>query len=151
MAFKFRLEKVLNYRNRIVELISQEVAEAKRKVKEVEEQIQTLEKEIDFHNNPANRLQGQIHIQLMLAQTNWLSHLKNVRQDLQHNLESAEQELSEVLLRLTNAFQDVEILEKLKEKKKQEWRDEQEKRERKVLDEIGQIRADRRSREMTTG
>ncbi len=50
-------------------------------------------------------------------------------------------------LKLNEAWRDQEVLERLKQKQKEEWQEQQRKFENQELDEIGQIRADRQRRE----
>ena len=91
-AFRFRLDRVLRYRRRVVELRSREVSAAEMSLAEVV---------------------GQQHL------------------------------LGEGKLLLAEAWRDREVLERLRQRRHEEWRAEQERRERAELDEIGQQRAGR--------
>jgi flagellar export protein FliJ len=147
VAFRFRLEKVARYRQLLVDEQGRRVAEAGQAVQALLGRIAALDADIganlvDFNDDspPAVSVQG------MLARTLWVSHLDRLRDEAVLELQGARAELAARQERLNAVWRDLEVLNKLREKQKAEWRHEQEHREKLELDEVGQIRADRQRR-----
>lgn len=145
MAFRFRLEKVLKYRRRVMEQQTRKVAEANRVV----EQFQARRREVTERLNRlrATPLVGVLQVQDLIQRGHWCDHLAAEEENLLQKVEDAKRELASQRELLTKAWQEREVLEKLKKKKKEQWVLELEKRQMKDLDEMGQIRADRLQRE----
>jgi len=147
MPFRFRLEKVARYRQKLVDEQSREVATALRVVSGIQARIAALDEDISGHLHDFGDQDGVvISVQGMMARTMWVSHLEDRREEFAQNLVAAERELARHRDRLSELWQDLEVLKKLREKQAGLWRDEQHKRDRHDLDEIGQIRADRQRR-----
>lgn len=147
MAFRFRLEKVARYRQQLVDEQGQRVAEAGRVVSVLHNRLAALEEDIsdqlrDFADPAADR----ISVQGMMARAAWVSHLENMREDVQRELEVARAELDRERARLNEVWRDLEVLNRLRTRQAAEWHDEQHRRENRELDEIGQVRAERQRR-----
>ena len=147
MAFRFRLEKVARYRQLLVDEQGRLVAEANHAVMGLEARLAALDADLGTHladfrsdSSPAVSVQG------MVARTMWVSHLDRLRDEAAATLQGARAELAARRQRLNEAWRDLEVLNKLREKQKTEWRHAQEHREKLDLDEVGQIRADRQRR-----
>ena len=145
MAFRFRLEKVLTFRKRIVDQKSLEVGAAGRVVVGIQSRMAGVKDEM------AHLLTGprglEVDVFHMTRRRHWLDHLANSLSGLEIQLVEAERELDNRRAELTEAWRDLEVLKRLKERQQTAWADEQFKRENQDLDEIGQIRADRQRRE----
>jgi len=148
MPFEFRLEKVLKYRKRVVEKHTRDVGIANRVVTAINEKVQEVENDITELLN-ANRMEinTTLNVETMISRGHWLAHLEVLQVELEKELATAEAELNQQRALLASAWQDQEVLERLREKQKNLWIENQRKLENKDLDEIGQLRADRRQRE----
>ncbi len=148
MAFEFRLEKVLKYRNRVVEKHTRDVAVANRVVVGVAEKVQEVSREIDgLLESNLVEMSLTLDVETLIARGKWLAHLEDNLVEMEKELDQAQTELAHQRSLLTGAWRDMEVLERLRDKQKNLWIEEQRKQENKNLDEIGQIRADRRHRE----
>lgn len=146
MGFVFRLESVLNYRRRLVDRQSQEVAAAGRLVRLVAGQLAELDLRFQaaLEDDPGGR--GGIRVQDLMVKAAWLGHLRGQRRGIEGELARARERLAQAQGKLTEAWRDLEVLERLKRKQHATWLQRREKLESKAMDEIGQIRADRRRR-----
>ncbi len=148
MPFKFRLEKVLKYRKQIVEKHTRDVGEANRVVVAIEQKVQRIEDDIvELMNANSMEINTTLNVETMIARSSWLGHLEALQTEIEVELNTAEAERDHRRALLAGAWQDQEVLERLRAKQKQQWIDDQQKLENKDLDEVGQIRADRQQRE----
>ncbi len=147
MAFKFRLEKVARYRQKLVDEQGRRVAEANRVVAGIMARIEAVDEDLARHLVEFGDAKAAvISVQGMMARTMWVSHLENVREEYAADLVAAQEELTLQRTHLNEVWRDLEVLTKLREKQKTAWQAEQLKQENHDLDEIGQIRADRQRR-----
>ncbi len=151
-AFRFGLENVWRHRQRCVEVDSQQVARAERKVAALARELALLDEEIKLQADALARDGGQIiKAPELIARTTWLDHLRQRREALAQGMQAAVAALRETRAGLTEAWQELEVLSQLRERKKSEWHLEKSARERRDMDEIGQIRAHRHRRDMVSG
>ncbi len=147
MGFKFRLESVLKYRQRIVDQQGREVGLAQAHVHDWKSRLEQMDREILLHLGGGNNMTGGgLKIQDMVAKTIWLEHLRHQKNTLIKGLRDSEAKLLLARNKLKAAWQDLEVLEQLKTKQGNQWAEKIAIKERKELDEIGQIRADRARR-----
>ena len=147
MAFKFRLEKVAHYRQKLVDEQGRRVAEANRTVVGLEARIVALDEDLSQHLKEFSDVNDAvISVQGMMARTMWVTHLDDVRAEFARDLLAAQEELAQQRTLLNEVWRDLEVLNKLREKQKAAWLADEIKRENQDLDEIGQIRADRQRR-----
>ena len=147
MAFKFRLEKVARYRQKLVDEQGRRVAEANRVVTSLQVRIDAVNEDIARHLSEFSDVNDAvISVQGMMARTMWVTHLEKMREDFACELQGANEELARQRKDLNDVWRDLEVLNKLREKQKSAWQAEQLKRENRDLDEVGQIRADRQRR-----
>ena len=148
MPFEFRLEKVLKYRKRVVEKHTRDVGEAQLVVNSIVEKITVMEEDInELLDANSMEINTTLNVEIMISRGHWLTHLEALQLELANELATAEAELDHRRSLLARAWQDQEVLQRLREKQKIMWMDQQRKLENKYLDEIGQIRADRQQRE----
>jgi len=152
MAFEFRLEKVLKFRRRVMEKHTRDVAVANRVVTAINEKLDSLNEDIDqlLHDN-SREMNLTLNVEALINRGHWMTHLEDLHDETEKELETAEQELTDQRALLTQAWQDLDVLERLREKQKTLWIEEQRKFENKEMDEIGQIRAERNQREKVSG
>ncbi len=147
MAFKFRLEKVARYRQKLVDEQGRRVAEANRVVTGLQARIAAVDEDIARHLSEFSDVNDAVvSVQGMMARTMWVTHLEKMREEFSDELKSAHEELALQRKDLNDVWRDLEVLTKLREKQKAAWQAEQLKRENQDLDEVGQIRADRQRR-----
>lgn len=152
MAFSFRLEKVLKFRRRIMEKHTRDVAEANRVVAAINEKLDHLAEDVDrLLNDNLQEMNLTLDVKAMIARGQWLDHLEALQDEVEKELNQAEVELAHQRALLTQSWQDLDVLERLREKQKTLWLEEQRKLDNKEMDEIGQIRADRSRREKVSG
>ncbi len=145
MAFRFRLESVRRYRRRIVDdkgravaLARQEAARCRTRRDEIEAE---LRREMEA---PTGK---RLRVSDLLAKTRWLEHLRSRLKACDQELAAAETRLAGALSELNAAWRDLEVLNQLRKRQKAAWLEELSRRERRDLDEIGQIRAEARRRQ----
>jgi flagellar export protein FliJ len=141
-AFRFRLEKVWKHRRKIVDENSIAVAGANQRVANLARQIVELEKNIDRYARSLVQREGiTLHSRDLIAGATWLEHLHNLNEDLDKQLQRAVRDLESYRARLTESWRDLEVLSKLRDRQSENCRVDQDRRERKEMDEIGQYRA----------
>jgi flagellar export protein FliJ len=147
VAFRFRLEKVRKYRRLLVDRQAQAVAEANRSVANLNLRLRGIDEDLQrLVSAPDSCTDGQVLVQDLLVKTRWLEHLRRQRDDLLNQREQAGAELKKQRDLLSSVWRDLEVLDRLKERQRQQWLTEQGQQERRELDEIGQVRADRHRR-----
>jgi flagellar export protein FliJ len=147
MAFKFRLEKVLKYRQQIVDNASREVAKANQQVQAIQGKIDDLCDDI-AEQEESNFMQGEqlLQVQDLAGRAGWLEHLHSLKTEMELEKAEARIVVEDQMLRLNEAYRELEVLNKLKDRQKRLWEKSQRARENKEFDEIAQIRASRKSR-----
>jgi len=147
MAFRFRLERVARYRQRIVDEHGRLVAAADRAVVGLKIRLAAVDEDIAGHlQDFSDPHGGGLSVQRMISRTMWITHLETVRAEYAAELLTAVTELQQRRERLNEVWRELEVLNKLREKQRADWQAAQVKRENRDLDEIGQIRADRARR-----
>ncbi len=147
MAFRFRLEKVARYRQKLVDEQGLRVAAADQIVCALVSRLTALDEDITAHlQDFTDESAPVISVQGMMARTMWVRHLEELRDELAGELHHANEELAQQRECLHQVWRDLEVLNKLREKQQTAWQAEQFRRENRDLDEIGQIRADRQRR-----
>lgn len=145
-TFKFRLEKVWKHRQKIVDENSVAAASADRKVAALSRQIVELDHNIARHARSMVQREGNIlHSGDLTAGATWQAHLHHLGEDLDNKLQTAVKDLERCRSRLTGSWRDLEVLSRLRDTQSDNWRAGQNRRERKQMDEIGQIRAFRQT------
>jgi len=146
MAFRFRMEKVLDHRQRILDEKSRAVGEAARTVSVLAARAEEIRRDISFLLAGGQET-AAADPQQMRQRRLWLDFLGETLVRHEEELAQAESVLAERRKLLTAAWRDREVLRKLKARQKEDWEQEQRRRERRELDEIGQVRAERLGRE----
>lgn len=142
MKFKFSLEKVLNHRNLQVDLARRDFIQAQNNLSEAENicnnMILEKEKNILYRS------------ELVESKTHWQEHVQQINlylqgQDLRiarqnESLKKLKKEVESYREILLKAQTEAKMIEKLKEKKKEEFIKVYNENERKELDEISTLR-----------
>lgn len=141
-GFVFRLEKVHEYRKRIVDQKSLALAEAQKRIDHLNERIGGMEQAIaDQERAMMDEDVGQLHPGTLISGTAWLEHLHQVRDEFSRELAVATDDWAAGRARLTEAWREYEVLSRLRERQEETWRGARTNRERREMDEIGQVRA----------
>nr|MEE4266813.1 flagellar export protein FliJ [Candidatus Krumholzibacteria bacterium] len=146
MAFQFRLEKVLRVRQELVDQQSRRVGEAQMVASGLEQDFRDLQAQVQNILASETRTEG-ISTSDLTQRRHWLDHLERSQVKLGEELDRARTVVNLEREKLTEAWRDLEVLKKLKERQKTAWQDEQNRLESRELDEIGQMRSDRARRE----
>jgi flagellar FliJ protein len=140
--FRFRLERVLQHRQREVDARSRDVATTQLAVQEAEAARIAADRQLQqCRADLAAGRQGRLDATALQRATAWQDELVSRCESAQENLESARRALIAAQERLQQAWRDREVLERLRSRQRQEWQQEQERREQHALDEIGSIRS----------
>ena len=133
MPFRYKLQKMLDFREREKELQEAVVNKAKQKlmlaIKKVEEnkqeivQVSTARKKAEYT--------------MMEYYDNYLHHLWDKAEILEQDKKDAEEELQAEIQKLVECEQKVKVLEKHKEKQKEIYIEEEKKAELKMFSELG--------------
>lgn len=141
-SFQFRLEKVWQHRRRVVDERSVDVAAVNREVATLSRQIVEIEASITSHAQTLVRSKGDsLQPRDLVRGGAWREHLLHLRTDLDGKLQKAVKNLERSRSRLTDSWRDLEVLTRLRDRGAEDWQMGQDSRDRKEMDEIGQIRA----------
>ena len=147
MPFRFRLAKVLKVRERVLEQRTREVAAADRARQRCLEREQELAAAYAQVAQAAPVAAGAVLDVRDLAELALrLRRLGERRAEASRRTRLATAELEVQRGRLTAAWRDAEVLRKLESRRREQWEEEQRRRDGRQLDEIGGIRADRQQR-----
>ena len=141
-AFNFRLEKVWKHRRTVVDEHSVAVARINRQVAKLSRQVVELDRTIAHQARALIPAAGESRQPRdLVSGSDWLEHLHKLREELDGQLQQAVKDLERSRSRLTVSWRDLEILSQLRDRHFATWRADHEKRLRKEMDEIGQVRA----------
>jgi flagellar FliJ protein len=136
MPFVYRLDKILNFRIKKRD-------EQLEVVKLAQREVQRIEGEIDKNNNTIYKTREDmtkcLHIMLETYDT-FLQHLYKIAENLEAQRQDALKTLEEEKIKLVELEQAVKVLEKHKERKLEEYKQEESKKEMKLLNEVGSQR-----------
>lgn len=136
MPFKYRLEKVLIFR------ISKR-DEQIEVVKAAEQEVIRIQNEIDQKKLEISAVKSNMysaHHTMMEVYDNYIKHLYEVIEKLEEEKQEAIKKLEEEKEKLAELEKGVKVLEKHKERKKEEFLEEEKKAEMKTLDEIAGVK-----------
>lgn len=130
--FVYRLQKVFELRERKKKEQEQRVADAQKRVREIEAAIEEKKNEIRLVRK---NMMASAHT-LMLVHDEYLHLLNQHLDELHRDLEYAKEQLAHERKLLIKAQADLEALVKHKEKTLEEWKEEEKRLEMKQLDEV---------------
>lgn len=134
--FKYRLQKVVEIRERKVKEQEQRVIEAKRALAEVDQRIDAKKNELRMAQQS---MRSTSHL-LLGAHDDYIHKCYADLDELAEERKEAEAKVLEEAKLLTQYQADVEALVKHKEKALEEWKDEEKRKELKQLDEVASQR-----------
>ena len=140
--FRFRLERVLQHRQREVDSRSRDVATAHADLQQAEATVADAVDQLQrYRAEVAARRQGSLDATSLRRNTAWQGELVTRRSTAEAVVAESRRMLATEQEHLQQAWRDREVLERLRQRQRQEWEEEQAGRERRALDEIGAIRS----------
>jgi len=137
MAKKFKLQSVLNYRRTLEDQARQQLSSSQQQKNQLESQLhqhqlalQQLDSELK-----ERQLEGLSIAEIDLFEAQ-IDHRRRLMVALQQRLEELERQIQQEREELLVAAREKQVMEKLKEKQEEEFRREQARLERNLLDEI---------------
>ena len=143
MPFRYRLQKVLDFRIRKKEEQLMVVQKAQQAVYEAEENIRRNEEEIEITKQNMRQADPMMYD----TYDKYLIHLWEKAEKLEQIRQEAQKKLDEEKAILVKLEQGVKVLEKHKEKNKEAYIEEEKKAELKTFSELGVTRFFRQSQE----
>lgn len=156
---KYRLQVVLDIRERAKKDAAEAVALCRRKIADAEEELERRKKAVEESREKQEKekdkmlseMRGGVLAKQIMAHKGYLGRLKDEEEFLAEKVEEqrrtlakANQELEKALEKLTEASKELKVIETHKEKWQTALRKELEKKEEKMNDEIGAILYQRR-------
>lgn len=138
MRFAFRLEKILTLRHRQREQATLRHAEARRRLEEAEARLAQLIRALTSTQAELDEVKRKNRVTHELLHYHML-HCAGVDHDIhrtQAEVAEANRAAERTAAELIEAHRAAEILEKLKERDQESWREEQARRERDEMDEV---------------
>ena len=137
--FKFKLSAVLRHRETIEHERQRDYALALAKVKDLQDQLSSLNQILHDTNADVrdNRLTGRIDINFITAHRRYLLGVQRKAMTLVTEIAAAQREAETARQHLAEAAKQKKILEKLREKQQQRWKEESDRKENAALDEVG--------------
>ena len=143
MPFRYKLQKMLDFREREKELQETVVNRARQKLRMEIENVEKNKQEIA----QITVARKKAHYTMMEYYDKYIHHLWDKAETLEQERKEAEQELQMEIQKLVECEQRVKVLEKHKEKQKEIYIEEEKKQELKMFSELGVQRHFIRSRE----
>lgn len=150
--FRFRLERILLHRQRQVDTRTREAALATTRLQAAQMAAARIacELECSWRQAAEDSRRGTDAVALG-RQLAWHEALCARSRELEEAVEHARAELASAQQCLQEAWQAREVLQRLKERQRQQWASEAARRERRTMDEISSIKAALRVLEVTGG
>lgn len=133
MPFRYRLQKVLEFRIRKKEEQLQEVIKAKNEVDKIQGQIESNNHEI---KGVIQTMRTTNDFAMMDAYDKYLKHLYEKGEELEKEKHAAEEALEAERQKLVECEKEVKVLEKHKEKMREIYIEEEKQAENKLLSEV---------------
>ena len=135
--FSFSLERVLNYKEQVEQNVRNEHAQAVRKVRDKDQQIEELEHQFDSDKCGLEEMKaGTVSAARMLEYSSYLEVLIHSKTAEKGNLKKLKIEEEEKRSRVIEAKKEASSIQMLKDKKKREYDAEVAKAEEKEIEEF---------------
>lgn len=141
MAFKFRYEALLGYRQHLKEKAEIEYSRARQQLRRLKDELLEYQQEMDASRNELARcLREKTDSDTIKNYSQYIGALKIWMAMKEAEIAEAEKLVAERLEDLLNRTKKFKIMEKLKEKDFQKWKDMLNVMEQKQLSEVGVLR-----------
>jgi len=136
--FKFKLAAVLRHRESVEKERQRDYALALARQKEIEDQLKALDQTMQSTNDDVrqNHLVGRLDVSFITAHRRFLLGMRQKAATLAVALAKAQKETEAARVVMAEAAKQRMVLEKLREKQEQRWRDEAARKEMMALDEV---------------
>ena len=136
--FKFKLAAVLRHREALEKEKQRDYALALARQKELEDQLKALNQAMQANNDDVrqNHLVGRLDVSFITAHRRFLVGMQRRGIDLVNAINKAQRETEAARAVMAEAAKQRMVLEKLREKQEQRWRDEAGRKEMMALDEV---------------
>lgn len=134
--FTFRLQPVLNIRNQQEENLKNEMGKAIQKLEAEKQKLHSLEDKESQIVDEFNKKTKKTTVKSLLQFNDYIGFLKSEIMTQKENVNKAAVNVDKVREELIKAVKNRKIMDKLKEKKKEEYVQEEKKLEHKANDEI---------------
>jgi len=137
--FKFKLAVVLRHRQAVEKEKLRLFSLAAARVKEVEDQIQALNRTMQETNDDVrqNRLVGRLDVNFITAHRRYLMGMQRKGADLVRLLAERQKEADAARAVLAEAARQTKVLEKLREGQESRWKEELDRKDLALTDEAG--------------
>jgi flagellar FliJ protein len=134
--FTFRLQPVLNIRNQQEENLKNEMGKAIQKLEAEKQKLRSLEEKENQIVDEFNKKTQKTAVKSLLQFNDYIGFLKSQIISQKENVNKAAVNVDKVREELVKAVKNRKIMDKLKDKKKEEYVQEEKKLEHKANDEI---------------
>ena len=138
MPFKFKLSPVLRQRQITERQKQRDYALTLAALKDLQDQLTTLNQTVTETNTDlrTNRLTGPIDVHFLAAHRRYLLGVQRKAQDLATQILTAQKTAESARAALAEAAKQTKVLEKLREKQQQRWKEDADRKEMIALDEV---------------
>jgi flagellar protein FliJ len=138
-SFTFNLDGVLRHREFVEKERQRELATAQGELAELEAQLRALDQDAVAATNDLrdNRLVGRIDLAFLAAHRRFAIAMQRKALGIAQKIAVAQQNVNQRRAALAEAAKERKAIEKLREKRFEQWRAEQSKKEADALDEAG--------------
>ncbi|MCX8084758.1 MAG: flagellar FliJ family protein [Calditerrivibrio sp.] len=116
MDRKFKLQKILEYREKVFELEKQKLIELQNRLKDYRFKRESLSKEIEIKRKDVDLFSTEGNFDMIVMANRYLDRLYGMLQNLNNMIESLKKDIEKQKEKVISAMNDVKIMEKLKEK-----------------------------------
>ncbi|MCX7710687.1 MAG: flagellar export protein FliJ [Clostridia bacterium] len=135
--FVFKFQPLLDLKTQMEDSLKNELGKAIQKLEQEKEVLRTMETEREECIRQFNEKSSQGIVVERLKEYNlYISHLKERMEKQKENIKAAQKNVDKVREQLIKVVQERKMLDKLKEKKLEEYKKEQLVQEQKVIDEV---------------
>lgn len=137
MAFKFNMEQILKYRNSLETRAMEELAKRQKVMEEASEQLARMQKEEqDLHGTCRQQVEGEVDLAFLEQAYNYLDNLEGKIEQQAQEKEKTIEQVNEQRENLKECWQERRVMEILKDKAWEEYKEEEKKQERMNIDEL---------------
>lgn len=147
--FVFKLAGVLRHRKMLEQQKLRDHAQVSARLRGLEDQLKSLNEQMTATNDDIrrNHLTGPLDISFITAHRRFLLGMQSKGLQIVQEMAKVQREVEAARLALVEATREVKVLEKLREKQEQRFREEVSRKELAALDEVGMQLANQSLRE----
>jgi flagellar FliJ protein len=137
--FIFQLAGVLRHRKHLEREKQRVVAERQAVVTQLTRELREMDQQLQGATNDLkqNRLTGQLDLSFIAAHRRYAISMQRRAIDQARRIAAAQQLVEQARAELVAAARDRKVIEKLRERRHEQWRAEQQRKEEMLMDEVG--------------